>query len=69
MKKSKYEYLNLPFRFGKASYPKVQIVDLIEENEESGKISTVISGLLLDKIEQKLKMILDILISLVTLIL
>ncbi len=54
--KSKYEYLNLPFRFGKASYPKVQIVDLIEENEESGKISTVISGLLLDKIEQKLKM-------------
>tara|TARA_B100002051_G_scaffold86752_1_gene82934 strand:- start:2479 stop:4716 length:2238 start_codon:yes stop_codon:yes gene_type:complete len=52
---NKYKYLNLPKRYGKASYPKVQIVDLLEENQESGKMSTVISGLLLDKIEKKLE--------------
>ena len=52
---SKYKYLSLPKRFGDASYPKVQIVDLLEENQESGKISTVISGLLLNKIEKRLK--------------
>ena len=52
---NKHKYLNLPNRYGKASYPKVQIVDLLEENQESGKMSTVISGLLLDKIEKKLE--------------
>ena len=51
---NKHKYLNLPKRYGKASYPEVRIVDLLEENQESGKISTVISGLLLDKIEKKL---------------
>ena len=52
---NKYKYLHLPKRFGKASYPKVRIVDLVEENQESGKVSTVISGLLLDKIEKRLR--------------
>ncbi len=52
--KNKHKYLNLPKRYGKASYPKVQIVDLLEENKESGEMSTVISGLLLDKIEKRL---------------
>jgi len=54
-KNNKHKYLNLPKRYGEASYPEVQIVDLIEENQESGKMSTVISTLLLDKIEKKLK--------------
>ena len=53
---NKHKYLNLPRRYGGATYPKVQIVDLLEENQESGKISTVISGLLLNKIEKKLSM-------------
>ncbi len=53
---NKYKYLNLPKRYGEASYPKVQIVDLLEESQESGKLSTVISGLLLDKIEKKLEL-------------
>ena len=52
---NKHKYLYLPKRFGKASYPKVQIVDLVEENQELGKVSTIISGLLLDKIEKKLE--------------
>ena len=51
---NKHKYLNLSKRYGKASYPKVKIVDLLEENQESGKISSVISGLLLDKIEKRL---------------
>ena len=51
---NKHKYLNLPKRYGEASYPKVQIVDLLEENQETGKINTVISGLLLDKIEKRL---------------
>ncbi len=52
---NKHNYLNLPKRYGKATYPKVQIVDLLEENQESGKASTIISGLLLGKIEKKLE--------------
>jgi len=50
----KYNYLSLPNRYGKAIYPRVKIVDLIEEKEESGKGNIVISGALLDKIENKL---------------
>ena len=53
-KRNKYKYLNLPKRYGKASYPTVKIVDLLEESEESGKTNTVISGTLLDKIEDRL---------------
>ena len=51
----KYKYLNLPKRYGEAVYPKVNLVDLLEENQESGKKSTVLSGLLLEKIEKKLE--------------
>ncbi len=51
---NKHKYLTLPKRYGKASYPKVQIVDLLEENQESGKMSTILSGLLLEKIEKRL---------------
>ena len=51
---NKYNYLSLPKRYGKANYPKVKIIDLIKESEESGKGNIVISGTLLDKIENKL---------------
>ena len=51
---NKYNYLSLPNRFGKATYPKVKIVNLIKESEESGKQNIVISGILLNKIENKI---------------
>ena len=51
---NKYNHLSLPKRYGKATYPKVRIVDLIEEREGSGKGDIVLSGALLDKIENKL---------------
>ena len=51
---NKHKYLSLPKRYGKARYPTVKIVNLLEESEESGKINTVISGMLLDKIEERL---------------
>ena len=51
---NKYNYISLPKRYGKATYPKVRIVDLIEEREGSGKGDIVLSGPLLEKIENKL---------------
>jgi len=51
---NKYNYLTLPKRYGEATYPKVKIIDLTEEKEESGKGGIVISGALFDKIENKL---------------
>ena len=54
-KNGKYKYLSLTMRYGKAKYPKVQIVDLLEENQESGKMNTIISSQLLNKIEQRLE--------------
>jgi len=51
----KIEYLRLPKRFGNAKYPEVHIVDMLSNQEETGKFDQVISGLLQDKIEEKLK--------------
>ncbi len=51
----KLEYLKLPKRFGNAKYPEVHIVDMLSNQEETGKFDQVISGLLQDKIEEKLK--------------
>jgi len=51
----KIEYLRLPKRFGNAKYPEVHIVDMLSNKEETGKFDQVISGLLQDKIEEKLK--------------
>ena len=53
-KRGKIAYLSLPKRFGEAKYPKVHIVDMLADREETGKFDQVISGLLQDKIEQKL---------------
>ena len=50
----KIKYLHLPRRYGGAKYPIVHIVDMIEYQEESGKHDQVISGLLQDKIEERL---------------
>ena len=51
----KIEYLRLPKRFGNAKYPEVHIVDMLSNQKETGKYDQVISGLLQDKIEEKLK--------------
>ena len=51
----KIEYLRLPKRFGNAKYPEVHIVDMLSNQKETGKFDQVVSGLLQDKIEEKLK--------------
>lgn len=53
-KRNKIAYLGLPKRYGDAKYPKVHIVDMVSNQEETGKFDQVISGLLQDKIEEKL---------------
>ena len=50
----KIQYLHLPKRYGGAKYPTVHIVDMLSNQEETGKFGQVISGLLQDKIEEKL---------------
>ncbi|MFL2983159.1 MAG: primosomal protein N' [Candidatus Neomarinimicrobiota bacterium] len=51
---NKLTYLHLPSRYGGAKYPKVHLVDMLEEQDETGKFGQVISGLLQDKIEERL---------------
>ena len=51
----KLKYLHLPSRYGGAKQPKVHLVDMLVEQEESGKFGQVISGFLQNKIEQRLK--------------
>ena len=41
-------------RFGGAKYPKVHLVDMLSEQDESGKFGIILSGLLQDKIEERL---------------
>ena len=53
-KKNKIKILNLPKRYGGASYPKVHLVDMINEKTETGKTGQVISDLLQSKIESRL---------------
>jgi len=51
----KINYLHLPERFGGAQYPRVHLVDMLSEQVESGKFGQIISGLLQDRIEDRLK--------------
>jgi len=51
---NKIKYLRLSKRFGGAKYPIVHIVDMLSDKEETGKVGQVISGLLQDKIEERL---------------
>ncbi len=50
----KLTYLHLPERFGGAKYPQVHLVDMLGDQEESGKFGQIFSGLLQDKIEDRL---------------
>ena len=52
--KNKLKYLHLPNRFGGAKQPKVHLVDMLKEQEETGKFGQVISGFLQNKIEERL---------------
>jgi len=53
--KEKLTYIYLPKRFGGAKYPIVHVVDMLTDQNESGKYGLVLSGLLQDKIEDRLK--------------
>ncbi len=53
-KVKKHNYLSLPKRYGIAEYPKVKVVDLIDEGRETGKFNIIISGTLQQKIEERL---------------
>jgi len=50
----KLDYCYLPERFNEAAYPVVSVVDMIKEQEETGKIGQTFSGLLQQKIEERL---------------
>ena len=50
----KLDYCYLPDRFNDAAYPAVTIVDMIKEQEETGKIGQILSSSLQQKIEQRL---------------
>ena len=52
--KEKLTYLYLPKRFGGAKYPYVHVVNMLTDQEESGKYGLILSGLLQDKIEERL---------------
>lgn len=49
----KHDYLRLNKRFGGAPYPRVYIVDMLKEVEETGKYQDVISGMLQRKMEER----------------
>ena len=51
----KLKYINLPKRFGESKYPRTHVVDMLKDQNESGKFGLILSGLLLDKIEDRLK--------------
>jgi primosomal protein N' (replication factor Y) len=51
----KLDYYYLPDRFNDAAYPEVRVVDMIKEQEETGKIGQILSSSLQHKIEQRLK--------------
>ena len=50
----KLKYLHLPIRYGGAKYPIVHLVDMLQEQDDTGKFGQVVSGLLQDKIEERL---------------
>ena len=51
---SKYTYLQLKNRYGGAKYPKVNIIDMGVETDETGRSGQVLSGFLLNKMEETL---------------
>ena len=51
---SKYTYLQLKNRYGGAKYPKVNIIDMGVEIDETGRSGQVLSGFLLNKMEETL---------------
>ena len=53
-KKKKLVYLHIPKRYGNAQYPKIHLVDMLSTQKESGKWGQIFSGLLQDKIEDRL---------------
>ena len=53
-KKKKLVYLHIPKRYGNAQYPKIHLVDMLSTQQESGKWGQIFSGLLQDKIEDRL---------------
>ena len=53
--KGKFMYHTLLSRYGGAKYPQVFVVDMKAEQEESGKFGQIFSGLLLEKIENRLQ--------------
>ena len=50
----KYECTRLKVRYGKAKYPKVQLVDMMKEREETDDYSVIVSRLLKEKITERL---------------
>ena len=51
----KFNYIALTERYGGAKYPTTHLVDMIQEENDSGKFGQIISGILQDKIEDRLK--------------
>lgn len=51
--KGKTDYLSLNHRFGGTPYPRIHLVDMIKEKDETGKYNNIISGLLQKKMEEK----------------
>ncbi len=51
----KFDYISLTERYGGAKYPKTYLVDMIEEQNDTGKFGQIISGVLQEKIELCLK--------------
>lgn len=49
----KYSYIRLNDRYGNIPYPQVHIVDMLKEQEETGKFQQVISSQLLKKMENR----------------
>lgn len=50
----KFNYIDLPERFGGAKYPDVHLVDMIKESEKTGEYGNIFSNLLLEKIGDRL---------------
>ena len=49
----KHSYIRLNERYGSVPYPRVHIVDMIKEQEETGKFQQVISSTLIKKMENR----------------
>jgi len=52
----KYECTRLKVRYGKAKYPKVYLVDMMKEREETEDYSVIVSKLLKEKITKRLEL-------------